>query len=138
MKLRSLVSRAFICLMVGAFSMLIAGQTCPAQTAGGSPAASDPGIPDPNTSPGAPQPAPTPVPQTGPFISMLSGRVTVQKRVFPEREDTFAFDLGGKHIEAITGGITQGAGMTFGLQFTTADYFKWVEFRVSALASTKL
>jgi len=138
MKIRQLAAEAFVGFAVGALSMLMAtGQTCVAQTTGESAAPSDSGSPNANPDP-TPQPAPTPTPQTGTFISGLSGRVAVQKRVFPEREDTYAFNLGNKHLEAITGGITQGAGMTFGLEYTTADYFKWVEFRVSALASTKL
>jgi Omp85 superfamily domain len=76
--------------------------------------------------------------QTGGPLSSITNRVSMRERVVPNRQDVAVIDLVDKNISAISGGIPQGAGLTFGLQFSTADLFKWVEFRVSALTSTKL
>jgi len=76
--------------------------------------------------------------QTGKALSKISDRVTTYERNIPDRVDVVVFNLVNKNLNAISGGIRQGAGLTFGLQFTTADYLKWVQFRVSALTSTKL
>src|SRR5262245_52460726 len=91
MKLKQLLSALFTCFAVGTFSVLLtAGQLCPAQTARvpeiakANTDSSGPAIPDSNADPSVPQPAPTPVPQTGNLITSLSRSVTVQKRVFPE------------------------------------------------------
>jgi hypothetical protein len=143
MKMRQLASRPFIWLAVGALSVLIpTGPGCQAQTAGdveiakeGRAASSDPGIGGSN--PDTPVPAPTPTPQAGSTISNLSKRVSTRERGAPEREDAIAINLGNKHFNALTGGIAHGAGMTFGLEMTTADLIKWVEFRVSAVTSTR-
>jgi outer membrane protein assembly factor BamA len=81
---------------------------------------------------------PPPAPQAGKPISNLTNRFSTRERGAPYREDAVVFNLGNKHVNAITGGVAQGAGLTFGLELTTADLIKWVEFRFSALSSTKL
>jgi Omp85 superfamily domain len=161
MKMRQIVRGTFIWLAVSAFPGLIAtGQTCLAQTAveGDSskeiqaaptsqapnvisnpvwlklPPSDLPGIPSSNSGTSVPPPAP----QGGKSIGNLTSRFTTRERGAPGRVDIVSFNLGNKHFNAITGGIRQGAGLTFGVEVTSADLIKWVEFRVSALTSTKL
>lgn len=76
--------------------------------------------------------------QVGKTFSNISDRVTTRERNAPIRQDVVVINLLDKNVNAITGGIPQGAGLTFGLQFSTADLIKWIEFRFSALTSTKL
>ena len=139
MRMRQLASRPFIWLAVGVLSVLIpTGPGCQAQTAREvdiakerRAASSDPGIGSstPDTPSPTPTPTPTPTPQAGSTILNLSKRVTTRERGAPEREDAVAINLGNKHFNALTGGIAHGAGMTFGLEMTTANLIKWVEFR---------
>ena len=75
--------------------------------------------------------------QTG-IVANISNRATTYERNAPIRVDITSIDLIDKKVKAITGGIRQGAGLTFGLQFATANLFKWVELRASAVSSTKL
>jgi outer membrane protein assembly factor BamA len=132
MKTRQVVRGTFMWLAVCVFPGLIAtGQTCLAQTAGEG-EISEESRATPETS------VPPPAPQAGKSISNLTGRFSIRERGAPQREDVVVFNLGNKHINAITGGVAQGAGMTFGLELTTADLIKWVEFRLAALTSTRL
>src|SRR5262245_30955241 len=102
-----------VCMVMGAMSGLVfKGQTCIAQTTGQAP-------------------------PTG-MISNISNRATMRERRAPNRQDIVVINLVGKHFNFITGGIPQGAGLTFGIEFTTADLFKWVELRAAAVTSTKL
>ncbi len=161
MKMKRVMSVALTCMAVSAWIGLIAaGETCLAQSVGGgeipkesraTPAGQLPSaisdlvwtIRPPSDlcetasiNPGGP--ALPPAPQAGQSISNLANRFSTRKRGAPKREDLTAVNLFNRHVNAITGGISQGAGLTFGLEFTTADLFKWIEFRVSALTSTKL
>lgn len=80
----------------------------------------------------------SPTPPAGDAISKITSRVSTRERRAPDREELVAINLGDKHFNAITGGLRQGAGVPLGLEFTSANLFKWVEFRVSALTSTRL
>jgi hypothetical protein len=132
MKKIKTVRKTFIWLAVGAFSGLVAaGQPCLAQTAGEGEISKESRT-APETS------VPPPAPQAGSSISKYTNRFSARERGAPDREDTVAFNLGNKHINAITGGLAQGAGFPMGLEFTTANSIKWIEFRLSALTSTKL
>jgi outer membrane protein assembly factor BamA len=82
--------------------------------------------------------APIPAQQPGSRTSGLVNRIASRERNAPVREEGVVFHLLKKHVNFISGGIAQGAGFTFGLELTTADLIKGVEFRASAIASTKL
>ena len=132
MKTRQIARGTLIWLAVCALTGLIgAGETCLAQTtvegesSRESSAVSEPSVPPP-------------APQAGNSISKFTTRFSTRERRAPDREEVVAFNLGNKHINAITGGLTQGAGLPLGLEFTTADSIKWIEFRFSALTSTRL
>lgn len=129
MKTRQMVKRIFIRLAVRAFPWLITmGQVCFAQTAWeGETSKESKAMPE----------APAP-PQAGNSLSNLTEKFSALRRIAPDREETVAFNLGNRHIYAVTGGLEQGAGLPMGVEFTTANSVKWVEFRLSALASTKL
>jgi len=100
-------------ILMGALSGLVfTGRTCLAQTTGQAP-------------------------HTG-ILSNISNRATFRERGAPTRQEIVVINLVGKNVNFISGGIPQGAGLTFGLEFTTADLFKWVEFRAAAVTSTKL
>src|SRR5262249_42123002 len=132
MKTRHIVKGTFNWLAVIAVIGLIAtGQTCLAQTA-------EEGEISKETRTAPETSVPPPAPQGGKSISKLTNRVSTRERLAPDREDAVAFSLGNKHINAIMGGLAQGAGLPMGLEFTTADSIKWIEFRLSALTSTKL
>ncbi len=56
----------------------------------------------------------------------------------PTHESWNTIDLGTKHARAVVGGFEQGASIGFGVQLTTADSIRFVEFRVTALTSPNL
>jgi Omp85 superfamily domain len=94
------------------------------------------------TEAGATSPAtPQSTPQAGSApagISGLASRVKVFNRNGPTRESWTTIDLGTKYAKAVVGGFEQGAGVGFGVQFTTADLLRFVEFRATAFASSSL
>src|SRR6266404_5380250 len=71
-------------------------------------------------------------------ISSLASRVRGFTRNGPTRESWNTIDLGTKHARAVVGGFEQGASIGFGVQLTTADSIRFVEFRVTALTSPNL
>jgi hypothetical protein len=85
---------------------------------------------DPSTTPGVPPGAGG---QSG--AAGLAGRVSSFNRNGPTRETWTTIDLGTKYVKAVLGGFEQGAVLGLGLQFTTADLFRFVEFRATALTS---
>jgi hypothetical protein len=66
-----------------------------------------------------------------------SGRVQDRDRNYPQRENRTAIRL-VRHVNGIFGGLESGAGFGFGIELTTADSIPGVEFRLTALTSTKL
>ena len=56
----------------------------------------------------------------------------------PTRESWNTINLGTKYANAVLGGFEQGAILGFGVQVTTADLFRFVEFRATALTSPNL
>jgi len=85
--------------------------------------------------------APQATSQTNPppsGLAGLTGRVRSFARIGPERESWVTFDIGGKYVRAVLGGFQQGGSLGFGLQFTTADLLRVVEFRATALTSPLL
>ena len=80
--------------------------------------------------------APDAAPQTGSRTPGLASRIVSRKRNAPAREEGMAFNLYKQYVNFISGGVIQEADLTFGLEFTTADLIKGVEFRASALTST--
>jgi hypothetical protein len=96
--------------------------------------AGNPSTPDPGT--GNPPPGQTtsktgPVPGTAP-----TGRFGEFVRNAPIRDSFVTVDLAGKYVKGVVGGFQQGASLGFGLQFSTADLIKPVEFRAWLLTST--
>lgn len=88
-------------------------------------------------------PSPTPTPQiTGPAgptpTAGLGNRVKIREYLAPWREEYAAIRFGPKYINAVVGGFDQGSGVPFGVEFTTADKFSWVELRATAFTSTLL
>ena len=71
-------------------------------------------------------------------ISSFASRVKGFTRNGPTRESWNTIDLGTKHARAVVGGFEQGALIGFGVQLTTADSIRFVEFRVTALTSPNL
>lgn len=59
-------------------------------------------------------------------------------RNVPARDNLSAIDLGSPYASALIGGFEQGAGLPIGLELTTARKIPAIEFRVRALASTRL
>ena len=92
----------------------------------------DTGTPDPTTTPSTPQGSPQGA------ISGLASRVKVFNRNAPTRETWNTIDLGTKYVRAVVGGFEQGASIGFGVQATTADLFRFVEFRLTAITSPNL
>src|SRR5262245_14542455 len=82
----------------------------------------------------------TSAPQSGAQggISRFAGQMNVITRNGPTRESWSTFDLGTKYIRAVVGGFEQGALIGFGVQATTADKFRFVELRATALTSPNL
>ena len=106
-----------------------------AATAAGNSGAGDPASPDPGTG-GSPTPGQT-TSKTGPVPSSgFTGRFGAFERNAPVRESFDTVDLAGKYIKGVVGGFQQGAGLGFGLQFSTADLIKPVEFRAWLFTST--
>jgi hypothetical protein len=135
MKLNQVVSEAFIRIAMSLlFGLIVAWQTCLAQTAGEEEISKEGQMVLANSDPSVT----TSGPQASQSISNLMKRFSSRGRGAPVREDQITFNLFGKHVNAISGGITHGAGLSFGLEFTTADLIKWVEFRASLLTSTIL
>src|SRR5215475_3183021 len=88
-------------------------------------------------------PSPSPTPQImGPVpgADFNTDRVKIRRYLAPWREVYAAIRLGPKYINGVIGGFDevtyQGNGLGFGLEFTTADKFSWVELRALALGST--
>jgi Omp85 superfamily domain len=77
--------------------------------------------------------SPTPQPQS----TGGSGRFQDRDRNFPQRESRTAIRL-VKHVNGIFGGLESGSGLGLGLELTTADSIPGVEFRLTAITSTKL
>ena len=79
-------------------------------------------------------------PQTGPpgGFSGLASRAKVISRNGPTRESWYTIDLGTKYARGVVGGFEQGALIGLGVQLTTADRFRFVEFRATALTSPNL
>ena len=75
-------------------------------------------------------------PQGG--ISGLASRVKTFSRNGPTRESWNTIDLGSKHFRGVVGGFEQGALIGLGVQLTTADSIRFVEFRLTALTSPNL
>lgn len=67
--------------------------------------------------------------------SGLASRVKDFSRNGPKRESRTTINLGTKYVNAVFGGL---GGFGFGIQLTTADTFRLVEFRATALISTRL
>ena len=106
----------------------------PSRTSGSSASAEQEteGTTDPASTPPTPQGSP----QGG--ISSLASRVKVFNRNAPTRETWNTIDLGTKYVRAVVGGFEQGALLGFGIQATTADLFRLVEFRATAVTSPNL
>jgi hypothetical protein len=125
---------------------------CVAQTADGMPlpapipaqsrASDSTGAPVEATEAGAADPAsPQTTPQAGSGpggISAFTSRARVFSRNGPARESWLTLDLGTKYARAVVGGFDQGAIIGLGVQFTTADLLRFVEFRAMALTSPNL
>lgn len=86
----------------------------------------------PLPSPGDPAPAPRPQGPAG-----LANRVASRDRLGPRREDLTAIRV-ADHVNAIFDGFQQGAGLGFGIEFTTGESIPGLELRAMALTSTKL
>src|SRR5262249_55329939 len=87
------------------------------------------------------EPAPPSAPQSGGTqggVSGIASRVKSFTRLGPTHESWNTIDLGTKYVRAVFGGLDQGASFGFGIQLTTADKFRFVEFRATALTSAKL
>ena len=67
--------------------------------------------------------------------SGLASRVKHFSRNGPRREGWDTINLGTKYVNAVFGGL---GGFGFGVQVTSADVFRFVEFRATAITSTRL
>jgi hypothetical protein len=67
--------------------------------------------------------------------SGLASRVKEFSRNGPKRESWNTINLGTKYVNALFGGL---GGFGFGVQVTSADTFRFVEFRASAITNTRL
>lgn len=107
----------------------------PSRTSGSSVSAAEEtkGTSDSATTQSTPQ---TGNPQGG--ISSLSSRVKSFRRNGPTRQTWNTIDLGTKYARAVFGGFEQGASIGLGVQLTTADSIRFVEFRVTALTTPTL
>jgi Omp85 superfamily domain len=79
-----------------------------------------------------PTPSPTPT-----QIGNLNDRVKNLSRNAPRRESITGFNVGTKYVNGLFGGMEQGAGFPFGVEFTTADAIPGVELRARAYLSTR-
>jgi hypothetical protein len=90
-------------------------------------------LPTPNLIPLA-----TPTPGLAPTqIGNLNDRVKNLSRNAPRRESITGINVGTKYINGLFGGMEQGAGFPFGVEFTTADALPGVELRARAYLSTR-
>lgn len=67
--------------------------------------------------------------------SGFASRVKEFSRNAPKRESWNTINLGTKYVNAVFGGL---GGFGFGVQLTSADKFRFVEFRASAITNTRL
>ncbi|MGH9842806.1 MAG: BamA/TamA family outer membrane protein [Blastocatellia bacterium] len=121
--MENLLRRSVLHLALGLslFGWMALGQPCRAQTVSEQP-------PDQATSPQ--QPAPQ-----GGGLNGLAKRIQSRTRNAQMREEQTAVNLGNKHLNAlISSSQSAGVGVGFGLELTTADAVKWVEFRLQAVA----
>ena len=75
-------------------------------------------------------------PQTG--SPSLASRAKVFSRKGPKRESWSTINLGTKYVNGIFGGFEQLGWPGFGVQVTTADLFRFAEFRATAFVSPNL
>src|SRR5205085_2446982 len=68
----------------------------------------------------------------------ITGRVQTFTRYGPVRESWTTINLGTKYVKGVLGGLEQGATIGLGVQFTTANLLRSVEFRATAISSLKL
>ncbi|HXU40257.1 MAG TPA: BamA/TamA family outer membrane protein [Blastocatellia bacterium] len=92
---------------------------------------------------GSTDPAPPPPQATGPAgnpqaHASIADRVKTFNRLAPIHESWTTIDLGTKYVKGVFGGLEQGASIGLGIQLTTADRFKGVEFRATLITSAKL
>ena len=78
---------------------------------------------------------PSPVPSQ---VGNLSDRVKSLSRNAPRRESITGINVGTKYVNGLFGGMEQGAGIPFGVEFTTADTIPGVELRARAYLSTRM
>jgi hypothetical protein len=140
------------CLFAMALSSLVSmPQMCVAQVNAATQSLTGASAPSPGTSSTAPvqeteagaadPAAPQSTSQTGSSqtsVSSLASRVTAFNRNAPTRESWNTIDLGTKYFRAVVGGFEQGALLGFGIQLTTADKFRFAEFRATAFTSPNL
>ena len=91
------------------------------------------GTADPATTQSTPQAGNSPAGSSG-----LASRVKVFSRKGPKRESWNTINLGTKYANAIFGGFEQLGWPGFGVQVTTADLLRLVEFRATAFVSPNL
>jgi len=68
-------------------------------------------------------------------VSGLASRVKEFSRNGPKRESWNTINLGTKYVNGVFGGL---GGFGFGVQVTSADTFRFVEFRATAITNTRL
>ena len=117
------LSRLITQLAIAVSALVSITTPCLAQVAGATPSPTR-----------QPTPQSTPQPAT-PQSSGLASTVKSFRRNGPRRESRDTINLGTKYVNAVFGGL---GGFGFGVQVTTADKFRFVEFRATALTSTKL
>ncbi|HQR38889.1 MAG TPA: BamA/TamA family outer membrane protein [Blastocatellia bacterium] len=88
----------------------------------------------------APPPAPTPGQGPSGSVNVGSRKITFTNHgtYVPAREDRTIINFGLKHVNAVFGGLEQGAHIGLGVELTTADSIKWVELSGTAIVSFKL
>ena len=126
----------FVLLNAAAF------QPCLAQTAGSPlapPLKAAVAVDDASsTGPGGSSDSAVPSPSQQSSGTSITDRVKSFDRYGPVREGWTTIDLGTKYVRGVFGGLEHGAGIGFGVQFTTADQIPGVELRATLLTSTKL
>ncbi len=80
---------------------------------------------------------PSPTPTTA-QVSNFTDRVKNLSRNAPRRESITGINVGTKYVNGLFGGMEQGAGFPFGVEFTTADAIPGVELRARAYLSSRL
>jgi hypothetical protein len=82
---------------------------------------------------------PMPMPQSGGGLGGFADRVKQRESNFPDRSNKVLINAGTPYVYGIFGGIVEGAGLTGGVEFTTADLLgEQVELYGDALVSTRL